>query len=167
MSVCGWHKCLNLHTGAKYYWLDPKKWTIKWHPSVLSHWLVAKYKLSSPVCNATQTLWLNCCFQYSQALVGDREDHTVSWLPLLLHLSVELLIQGFTSVCWSAALWLGWGVMLVKELGENEGDVAGDRVERVEDNECEICSWRKDSRCTVNVKSTLMGYQFFKICRFI
>lgn len=42
--------------------------------------------------------------EYSQAPVGDREDHAVGQLPLLLHLSVELLIQGFTSVGWGAAV---------------------------------------------------------------
>lgn len=46
--------------------------------------------------------------RYSQALVGDREDHAVGRFPLLLHLSVELLIHGFTSVCWSG-LWFGCG----------------------------------------------------------
>lgn len=46
--------------------------------------------------------------KYSQALFGNRENHAVGWLPLLLHLSVELLIQRFTSVCWSATLWFGW-----------------------------------------------------------
>lgn len=57
---------------------------------------------------STSTCGLDFCCKYSQALVGDREDHAVSRLPLLLHLSVELLIQRFTSVCWSAALWLDW-----------------------------------------------------------
>lgn len=66
------------------------------------------------------SLWFTLL--YSQGAVGNGDDHAVSRLSLLLHLSIELLIQGFPSVC-CGALRLGWGMSKFKEMAEKvQGD---------------------------------------------